>query len=125
MADAGAFLLTFMVERLFFVNHLRFETLLATACMNLLGALMMRMFYRYAFKCGNDTTRLGKFLFFLLKLFGGKGIVGERTLDATKIRIAIIGACLLYTSDTARMPEEVELEINARTNQDLLKHLLR
>ena len=92
LADAGAFLLTFLVERLFFVNHLRFETLLATACMNLLGALMMRMFYRYAFKCGNDSTRLGKFLFFLLKLFGGKGIVGERTLDATKIRIAIIGA---------------------------------
>lgn len=92
LADAGAFLLTLTLERLFFVNHLRFETLLATACMNLLGVLMMRMFYRYAFKCGNDTTRLGKFLFFLLKLFGGKGIVGERTLDATKIRIAIIGA---------------------------------
>lgn len=91
-ADAGAFLLTLVLEQIFFVNHLRFETLLATACMNLLGALMMRMFYRYAFKCGNDTTRLGKFLFFLLKLFGGKGIVGERILDATKIRIAIIGA---------------------------------
>lgn len=91
-ADAGAFLLTLVLEQLFFVNHLRFETLLATACMNLLGALMMRMFYRYAFKCGNDTTRLGKFLFFLLKLFGGKGIVGERTLGAVKIRIAIIGA---------------------------------
>lgn len=91
-ADAGAFLLTLVLEQIFFVNHLRFETLLATACMNLLGALMMRMFYRYAFKCGNDTTRLGKFLFFLLKLFGGKGIVGERTLGAVKIRIAIIGA---------------------------------
>ena len=51
-----------------------------------------RMMYRYAFKCGNDTTFFGKILLFVLRMFAGSKIVGERTLDATKINIAIIGA---------------------------------
>ena len=92
LTDAVAFVFTFLFERAFAVEHITFARLLAISCMNLLGSLIIRMFYRYAFKCGNDTTPLGRFLLGVLKLFAGSKIVGERTLDATKINIAIIGA---------------------------------
>lgn len=90
--DAVAFVVTLMIERVLPIEHITFSRLLAIACMNLLGALTIRMMYRYAFKCGNDTTFLGKILLFVLRMFAGSKIVGERTLDATKINIAIIGA---------------------------------
>ena len=92
VTDAVAFLLTLLVERILPLEHIDFSRLLAAACMNLLGALTMRMFYRYAFKCGNDTTSVGKILLFILKIFAGRKIAGERTVEATKINIAIIGA---------------------------------
>lgn len=59
--------------------------------MNLLGVLKIRMIYCYVFKCENDTTFLGKIFLFVLRMFAGIKIAGERTLDATKINIAIIG----------------------------------
>ncbi len=90
--DAAAFLLTLLVEWILPLEHIEFSRLLAIACMNLLGSLSMRMFYRYAFKCGNDRTSVGRILLFILKLFAGRKIVGERTVGATKINIAIIGA---------------------------------
>lgn len=90
--DAIAFLVTLIIERILPIEHITFSRLLAIACMNLLGALTIRMMYRYAFKCGNDTTFFGKILLFVLRMFAGSKIVGERTLDATKINIAIIGA---------------------------------
>lgn len=90
--DAIAFLVTLIIERILPIEHITFARLLAIACMNLLGALTIRMMYRYAFKCGNDTTFFGKILLFVLRMFAGSKIVGERTLDATKINIAIIGA---------------------------------
>ena len=92
VTDAIAFLLTLLVERSLPIEHISFARLMAIASMNLLGALTMRMFYRYAFKCGNDTTSLGRLLLFMLKVFAGSKIAGERTLGATKINVAIIGA---------------------------------
>ena len=85
-------MVTLIIERILPIEHITFARLLAIACMNLLGALTIRMMYRYAFKCGNDTTFFGKILLFVLRMFAGSKIVGERTLDATKINIAIIGA---------------------------------
>ena len=90
--DAIAFVVTLIIERILPIEHITFSRLLAIACMNLLVALTIRMIYRYAFKCGNDTTFIGKILLFVLRMFAGSKIVGERTLDATKINIAIIGA---------------------------------
>lgn len=90
--DAVAFVATLIIERVLPIEDITFARLLAIACMNLLGALTIRMMYRYAFKCGNDTTFLGKILLYALKMFAGSKIVGERTLHATKINIAIIGA---------------------------------
>ena len=90
--DAIAFWILYPAERILITEHLSFVRLLAISCMNLLGALTMRMFYRYAFKCGNNMTPFGRFLNFLLKIFAGKKVTGERKTEAEKINIAIIGA---------------------------------
>lgn len=92
VADAIAFLVTLPAERILPIEHIAFSRLLAIACVNLLGSLIMRMFYRYAFKCGNETTLLGKILLFMLKIFAGRKIAGERITEDIKIKIAIIGA---------------------------------
>lgn len=90
--DAVAFVGALVIERILPIEHITFSRLLAIACMNLLGALTIRMMYRYAFKCGNDTTFSGKILLLILRVFAGRKIIGERTLAATKINIAVIGA---------------------------------
>lgn len=92
VTDAIAFFLIFLIERFLLVEHISFARLLAIFSMNLLGALTLRIMYRYAFKCGNSTTLSGKTLLALLKIFAGSKIAGERSLDATKINVAIIGA---------------------------------
>ena len=88
MTDAVAFVATVMLERILPIEQITFARLMAIASMNLLGALTMRMFYRYAFKCGNDTTSLGRLLLFMLRVFAGSEFTGEHTLNATKINIA-------------------------------------
>lgn len=92
VTDAGGFLVNYILERVFLPEPIPFARLLAIACTNLLGALAIRMVYRYAYKCGNSSTRFGQFLLFLLKMFAGSQVVGERNESSSRIRIAIIGA---------------------------------
>ena len=91
--DAAAFVATYGIERTLLLEHVPFFRLVAIASMNLLCALTMRMLYRYAFKCFNSTTVWGRFLQWMLRVFAGKKVIGERADgEATKIKIAIIGA---------------------------------
>ncbi len=90
--DACAFLINLTIERTFFAEHISFPRLSAIACANLLGALAIRMVYRYAYKCGNKETLYGKFLNSLLRIFAGAKIEGEMRDAPQKIKIAIIGA---------------------------------
>jgi FlaA1/EpsC-like NDP-sugar epimerase len=92
VADGIAFVITLAVETTLPISHIAFSRLLAIASMNLLGALTIRMLYRYAFKCGNDTTAGGKFLLLLLKVFAGSKIIGERNHNDNRIKVAIVGA---------------------------------
>lgn len=59
---------------------------------NTLFALSMRMIYRYAFKCGNNNTALGRFLNSLLRIFAGEDIQKQRKEQAEVTHVAIIGA---------------------------------
>ena len=96
VTDAAAFVAELMVEwslaHALGVQAVSFARLLSLACMNLLAALAMRMVYRYAFKCGKEDTRQGKFLRFLLKVFAGEELTHEMPEAIQKIKIAIIGA---------------------------------
>ena len=92
MTDGAAFLLNFLLEMLLPVEEITFARLLATASVNLLCALAIRMVYRYAYKCGNTDTPLGRFLNLLLHIFAGKRVSVKKQVEARKIKIAIIGA---------------------------------
>lgn len=92
VTDGAAFVCVFLAELLFFPHHISYSRLLAISCMNLLAALSIRMVYRYAFKCGDDQSFVGKALFLLLKVFAGKEIISERNSKSNRIKIAIIGA---------------------------------
>ncbi len=90
--DGIAFLLNLVLESLLPMEHISFVRLLGVATMNLLGALAIRMIYRYAYKCGNSATAYGKFLGLLLRIFAGAAVEGEKKDESQKIKIAIIGA---------------------------------
>ena len=94
MSDAVACMINFCVELLLPMQKITPVRLLAVCSMNLLGALAMRMMYRYAYKCGGCDGIKGKLLRLLLLIFAGNKMQFESidTESSGKIGIAIIGA---------------------------------
>lgn len=88
--DSIAFIVYLGLELLFPVQKITFARLLSLVSLNLLGALALRMMYRYAYKCGNQETTRGKFLSILLHTFSGIEAGNEK--EVQKIKVAIIGA---------------------------------
>ena len=91
-ADAIAFCTYLIIERALPIQHIAFAKLLAFCCMNTLGALGIRMVYRYAYKCGSQDSVIGSVLRLLLRVFSGGTVMTEPDPDSQKIKIAIIGA---------------------------------
>ena len=92
VSDALAFIVAFGLERILSVDKITFARWLAVFCINLLAALAMRMLYRYAYKCGDNKTLIGKIMHFALNVAtGGKAEHMKKTTNQ-KIKIAIIGA---------------------------------
>ena len=91
-ADGIAFCTYLIIERALPIQHIAFAKLLAFCCMNTLGALGIRMVYRYAYKCGSQDNTIGSILRLLLKIFSGGTVMTEPDPDSQKIKIAIIGA---------------------------------
>lgn len=92
VADAIAFCVYLIIERLLPIPHIAFAKLLAFCCMNALGALGIRMIYRYAYKCGSQDNTLDSILRLLLRIFSSGTVMTEPDPDSQKIKIAIIGA---------------------------------
>lgn len=88
--DGAAFILYLALSFILPLPRVSFARMLALCCMNLLGTLAIRMFYRYAFKCANGETVWGKFLSLLLRVFAG--IECELGGETQQVKIAIIGA---------------------------------
>ena len=88
--DAVAFLCYLTLEMLMPIEKITFARLLSLSCLNLLGALTLRMMYRYAYKCGNQETARGKFLAWLLYTVSGVKVASDK--EVQRIKIAIIGA---------------------------------
>lgn len=89
ITDTIAFLIYFIISNTIPMEDIAFVRMLALVCMNLLGALAIRMVYRYAYKYSNADTNKGKFLNVLLHIFSG--LAGEVRPDH-QIKVAIIGA---------------------------------
>lgn len=88
--DAVAFCIYLCLEILLPVQKITFARMLSLISINLLGALALRMMYRYAYKCGNKDTFLGRVLSALLHIFSGIDAGTDKEIQ--KIKVAIIGA---------------------------------
>lgn len=88
--DSIAFLLYLCLELLLPVQKITFERLLSLACMNLLGAMTLRLMYHYTYKYSNLNSVGCKCLSMLLRLFSG--METENAKEIHKIKVAIIGA---------------------------------
>ena len=91
LVDTLAFCIFFASGRLLKgPYHIAFVRALAISAINLLGALAIRMFYRYAYKCASEETWTGRMMLLGLRLVTGHDV--RRRSDAKRIKIAIVGA---------------------------------
>ena len=95
-SDAIAFILLIILQATLPIERITFDRALSLVCVNLLGAISIRMIYRYAYLYSNNETPKGKFLSKLLYSFSGLTTGSEK--EVQKIKIAIIGAGRVGTS---------------------------
>ena len=118
--DAVAFWFYMCLEMLLPVEKITFARMLCLACLNLLGALTLRMAYRYAYKCGNQETAFGRFLSWVLYTVSGVKAASDK--EVQKIKIAIIGAGRVGVSFAEELLNNEEAAYIPRcfidTNQD-------
>lgn len=88
--DMIAFMVYLVLDLALPIQDITLGRKLSLFCMNLLGALVIRMMYRYAYKCGNQDTFRGKILTELLSIFAGIKTGNDK--EVQRIKIAIIGA---------------------------------
>ncbi len=91
-SDAVAFVVNYIIVRVLPFQNVTFPLLLSIISINLLGALSIRMLYRYSYKCANSETPMGRFLLKLLALFAGKKIADEREIFINTVKVAVVGA---------------------------------
>lgn len=89
-SDAIAFILLIILQATLSIERMSFDRALSLVCVNLLGAISIRMIYRYAYQYSNNETSKGKFLSKLLYRFSGLTTGTDK--EVQKIKIAIIGA---------------------------------
>lgn len=74
------------------LEHMTSQRWLIIILLNLLGAVGMRLMYRYCYRFGVRRTKKGEFLRWLLLLFAGDNVIKERRNENKRIRIAVLGA---------------------------------
>ena len=91
ISDGVAFIIYLLFCRFIIpVDRISVVTMVAMSSMILLGSLVIRMTYRYAYKCGNKDTPFGRFLLWMLSTFGRINVT--RFQDRRRIKVAILGA---------------------------------
>lgn len=90
--DGAALILGLPMRYIFGINQILFSHWLLIVCMNLLGALGIRLVYRYCFRYGTKDDRAGKVFRLLLRFFAGEYVLAEKKVGISKVRIAIVGA---------------------------------
>lgn len=73
-------------------NNIQSQTWLIIIMLNLLGAVGMRLMYRYCYRFGVLRDKKGALLRWLLILFAGSTVIKERSNENKRIRVAILGA---------------------------------
>lgn len=88
--DGIAFVLIFLMQMSLPIQRISFDRGLSLVCVNLLGAITIRMIYRYCYLYSNNETPKGKFLAKLLYRFSN--LTTNTDKEVQKIKIAIVGA---------------------------------
>lgn len=90
ISDGIAFVLIFLMQMTLPIQRISFDRELSLVCVNLLGAITIRMVYRYCYLYSNNETPKGKFLAKLLYRFSN--LTTNTDKEVQKIKIAIVGA---------------------------------
>ena len=90
--DLVALLFYYPVKYGLQLDHMTSQRWLIIILLNLLGAVGMRLMFRYCYRFGVRRTKKGEFLRWLLLLFAGDEVMKERRNENKRIRIAILGA---------------------------------
>lgn len=90
ISDGIAFILIFLMQMTLPIQRISFDRGLSLVCVNLLGAITIRMVYRYCYLYSNNETPKGKFLAKLLYRFSN--LTTNTDKEVQKIKIAIVGA---------------------------------
>lgn len=90
VSDGIAFILLYVVQMAMPIQQMSFVRTLSLVCVNLLGAITIRMIYRYCYLYSDNVTKKGKFLAKLLYRFSS--IETDTNKEVQKIKIAIVGA---------------------------------
>lgn len=68
------------------------KTWMIVIMLNLLGAVGIRLMYRYCYRYGVRRDKKGEFLRWLLVLCAGETVIKERRNENKRIRVAVLGA---------------------------------
>ena len=117
--DAIVFVVYLCLEFLLPIQRITFARLLSLVSLNLLGALALRMMYRYAYKCANQETIKGKILSVLLQMFSGLKAGNDK--EVQKIKVAIIGAGRVGVSLAEELLNNTKVEYIPRCFIDIDK----
>ena len=90
VSDGIAFVLILLMQMALPIQRISFDRGLSLVCVNLLGAITIRMVYRYCYLYSNNETAKGKLLSKLLYQFSRLSTGTDK--EVQKIKIAIIGA---------------------------------
>lgn len=91
VADAVAFLIYYSVQIVLFFEKISFVGCLTLVSMNLLGALTIRIVYRYTYKCCKKDTWYGRVLYSVFGALGASHLQTDKK-RTKKTKVAIIGA---------------------------------
>ena len=90
--DSVALLFYFPLKYLCGLHNLESQNWLLIILLNLLGAVGIRLMYRYCYRFGVRKNKRGEVLRWLLVLFAGETVIKERRNENKRIRVAILGA---------------------------------
>ena len=74
------------------LRNIESKTWLIVIMLNLLGAVGIRLMYRYCYRYGVRKDKKGEFLRWLLVLCAGETVIKERRNENKRIRVAVLGA---------------------------------
>lgn len=90
--DLTALLFYFPLKYVCGLRNIESKTWLIVIMLNLLGAVGIRLMYRYCYRYGVRKDKKGEFLRWLLVLCAGETVIKERRNENKRIRVAVLGA---------------------------------